>query len=161
MIGRVHTVEGEGSARRTRLYRDTNNNRRTMNLRDEKARDHLRKATPAMINVRCAQGKKANVARLICRHQRPAETLFRNDRTPGRGGGTAILVRKGVKHELLPSLSVNNFETTSIKIDIQERPFVITSLYRKSSAFNYAEYRSLVEGKFPKIIERIPQVTPS
>ncbi|XP_076266113.1 uncharacterized protein LOC143199877 [Rhynchophorus ferrugineus] len=76
----------------------------------------------------------------------------KNDRTPGRGGGTAILVRKGVKHELLPSLSVNNFETTSIKIDIQERPFVITSLYRKSSAFNYAEYRSLVEGKFPKII---------
>ncbi|KAF7282598.1 hypothetical protein GWI33_002318 [Rhynchophorus ferrugineus] len=78
--------------------------------------------------------------------------VYRNDRTPGRGGGTAILVRKGVKHELLPSLSVNNFETTSIKIDIQERPFVITSLYRKSSAFNYAEYRSLVEGKFPKII---------
>lgn len=58
----------------------------------------------------------------------PNYHTYRNDRsTPG--GGTAILVKKNIKHSTTTQLQLNNFETTSVKIHTDNEHITLHSAY--------------------------------
>lgn len=86
------------------------------------------------------------------RYSIPGYVVYRNDRTPGSGGGTAVLVRKNITHNVLPSSRLNNIEHTSIQIETSSDPIKVTSLYRKCSTHQPDEFLSLVADNSPYII---------
>lgn len=67
----------------------------------------------------------------------PGYTILRNDR-PTHGGGVAILVKKGIQHELLNLRDTVNIENIAVAINLHNRRIIITSAYspRYTNSFN-------------------------
>lgn len=60
----------------------------------------------------------------------PEYNFYRNDRsTISKGGGTAILVKDIVKHEVLNTPKLTNMEATCVKIQLDGASFTIVSIY--------------------------------
>ena len=59
----------------------------------------------------------------------PNYIVHRTDRTTGRGGGTAILIRKSIKHTRLQETPNNTFEYTAIQLE--NTKITIISCYKK------------------------------
>lgn len=57
-------------------------------------------------------------------------TTYRTDRKESKGGGTAILVKKGIKHGELPSCKQENIESTGILLQTKNGNFNIYSVYK-------------------------------
>nr|CAD7196221.1 unnamed protein product [Timema douglasi] len=56
--------------------------------------------------------------------------MYRNDRTTGRGGGTAVLVRSSLAHYQTCLPAMNYIESTSIVIPTGRKQIVFTAVYR-------------------------------
>ena len=55
--------------------------------------------------------------------------IYRNDRTNSRGGGVAVIVRKGLTHQLLPIVPTELIENIGIKICMNSDSINIYSCY--------------------------------
>lgn len=64
--------------------------------------------------------------------------IYRNDRQNSRGGGVALIVRRSVKHKLLPISTTQKIENLSIEILINNRPFIISTAYSPRYAPSFA-----------------------
>lgn len=64
--------------------------------------------------------------------------IYRNDRENSRGGGVALVVRRSIKHKLLPICATNKIENLSIEISVNKRPIIISTAYspKYSSSFS-------------------------
>lgn len=58
----------------------------------------------------------------------PNYTIYRNDRTT-HGGGVAILVKKGIQHELLRLCATVSIENIAIAVTFHNKRIIITSAY--------------------------------
>lgn len=68
-----------------------------------------------------------------CKH--PNYITYRLDRDDGRrGGGVAIFLRRGIKHLLLPCPKTKIMEALSIKIFLEDKPVVVSSIYFPGSS---------------------------
>lgn len=59
----------------------------------------------------------------------PSYCVYRNDRLSNGGGGTAILVKSSIKHEIMNSPTMRNAEASSLKLPLQGSSISIVSLY--------------------------------
>lgn len=60
----------------------------------------------------------------------PGFKLHRNDRSAiSKGGGTAILVREDIKHEVMNTPKLLNMEATCVKIQLEGASFTVISIY--------------------------------
>ncbi|KAL3267675.1 hypothetical protein HHI36_024319 [Cryptolaemus montrouzieri] len=57
-------------------------------------------------------------------------TVYRRDREEGKGGGTAILVKRGLEHGELPGTGTKNIEETGIKIKTKRGELKVYSVYK-------------------------------
>ena len=55
--------------------------------------------------------------------------IYRNDRVDSRGGGVALIIRKCIKHKLLPITPTQKIENLSAEIIINNTPIVVTTAY--------------------------------
>jgi hypothetical protein len=55
--------------------------------------------------------------------------LYRSDRTRGPGGGTAIYVRRGIRHHQIALPVLQNLEATAVTIATANGPLTIISCY--------------------------------
>lgn len=60
-------------------------------------------------------------------------TIYRTDRLIEKGGGTAIIIRNGMKHDLLPNITTDGIEITSIKLYTKRGPLIVHSTYSAPS----------------------------
>jgi hypothetical protein len=72
-------------------------------------------------------------------HLKPHERFFipnyhfcRTDSHPGRKGGTAVAVRKGIPHNLVTLLPVVSVEATGVCIPMRNSELLLSSLYKSS-----------------------------
>lgn len=57
-------------------------------------------------------------------------TTHRQDRTDRQGGGTAILIKKHIKHHAMTIPNFDNIETTKIQVTMADGPLTFVSAYR-------------------------------
>lgn len=78
---------------------------------------------------------------------------YRNDRKVKEGGGTAILIKRQVKHDELPPCKSTHLETTGIKIKTLEGDLNIYSVYLPpNKEMKKEEIKRLLEDNTPTII---------
>lgn len=63
--------------------------------------------------------------------------VYRNDRLGCRGGGVALLVRKGLNHSLLPITKTTIVENISVDIIINRTHVIVTSAYSPKFSRNF------------------------
>ncbi|GJQ88808.1 hypothetical protein Trydic_g14813 [Trypoxylus dichotomus] len=56
-------------------------------------------------------------------------SVYRMDRKDGKGGGTAILIKHHIAHDLLQDLGHENMETTGVQINTRSGPLRIFAAY--------------------------------
>lgn len=80
-------------------------------------------------------------------------SVYRNDRTTSRGGGTAVLVRNDIKHLQLPTQKLQKIEYTSVQVHTDRFPINFTSFYRKAGQHDPDEFKSFfMNNPSPSII---------
>ncbi|KAK9887253.1 hypothetical protein WA026_021104 [Henosepilachna vigintioctopunctata] len=55
--------------------------------------------------------------------------IYRTDRTTGRGGGTAILIKQGITHEEIETESLQSIENTGIRIKTRNGDLICYAVY--------------------------------
>lgn len=75
-------------------------------------------------------------------------TTYRTDRQTGRGGGTAILVKRGLTHGELPEKETTNIENTGVRIKTKRGNIDIYAIYLPpSAALEEEEVKNLFEAR--------------
>ncbi|XP_045466777.1 uncharacterized protein LOC123675461 [Harmonia axyridis] len=79
--------------------------------------------------------------------------VYRKDREQGRGGGTAVLVKRGIVHHELPEVQTANIEETGVSVKTKAGEINIYSVYRSpNNGLEEADVKNFFRTKKPTII---------
>ena len=86
-------------------------------------------------------------------HSHPEFRIYRLDRIDARLGGVLIIVRRSIKHELLPSLQTSLLENIGIEVICSRRKFHVYSCYNPGGSSN-SQIRSFLNADLNKMSRR-------
>lgn len=80
-------------------------------------------------------------------------TVYRNDRTPQKGGGTAILIKNHIQHTELLQNNFANMETTGIQIHTNHGPInIITAYLSPNKNLEKTEIETIFDSNTPTLL---------